>query len=91
MLGSLQGVGFAEWPDLLATYAGRDHDLRPWLLGAEINSDRSLRVQYQAGLESLVEQESDIYDHMARYRSFPSDLFLGSGDLIDEVRVKGDH
>lgn len=85
----LQKVGYESWSDLLATYAGRDPDLRPWLSGAEINVDRSLRLQYQAGLESLFEQEANIYQSMTQYRSFPSDLFVGSSNLVSQVMEKG--
>jgi len=85
----LADVGFADWSDLLATYAGRHSDLRPWLAGAEINEDRSLHLQYQAGLESFVEQEVDIYSQMTRYRSFPTDLFVGSQQAVKAVMDKG--
>ncbi len=35
---------------LMATYAGRGRDLAPWLVGAEINRERHLRLQYLAGM-----------------------------------------
>jgi spermidine synthase len=85
----LADVGFPGWADLMATYAGRNADLRPWLAGAAINEDRSLHLQYQAGLESLLEQEGDIYASMSRYRSFPADLFVGSPQNVEAVRAKG--
>lgn len=86
---ALATVGFADWSDLLATYAGRDPDLRPWLAGASINEDRSLHLQFEAGLESLVEQEADIYAHLTQYRSFPATLFVGSRHNVDAVMLKG--
>jgi hypothetical protein len=82
-------VGFPGWADLVATYAGRSGDLKPWLAGAAINEDRSLHLQYQAGLESLIEQEGDIYASMSRYRTFPADLFVGSRQNVEAVRAKG--
>ena len=86
---SLQEVGFSSWMDLLSTYAGRDADLARWLAGAEIIRDRNLWLQYQAGLESLTEQEADIYAHMAEYRRFPEDLFVGSDRLKQELKTRG--
>ena len=47
---SLRDVGFHSAVDLLATYAGQEPDLKPWLKGAEINRDGNLRLQYLAGL-----------------------------------------
>jgi spermidine synthase len=85
----LVDVGFPGWADLMATYAGRSGDLKPWLAGAAINEDRSLHLQYQAGLESLIEQEGDIYASMSRYRTFPADLFVGSRQNVEAVRAKG--
>ena len=36
--------------DLLSTYAGQASDLAEWLVGAQINTDMNLRLQYLAGL-----------------------------------------
>jgi spermidine synthase len=85
----LAAAGFADWSDLLATYAGRQSDLTPWLAGAEINEDRSLHLMYQAGLESLIEQEGDIYARMSQYRAFPQDLFVGTPENVERVIAKG--
>jgi spermidine synthase len=46
---SLDNVGFRSATDLLGTYAGRAENLAPWLDGADINTDRNLRLQYLAG------------------------------------------
>ena len=47
---SLRQVGFMSVDQLLATYAGRAMDLRPWLAGAHVNTDLDLRLQYMAGM-----------------------------------------
>ena len=41
---SLRQIGFNSAIDLLATYAGRDQELRPWFADAEINRDNNLRL-----------------------------------------------
>jgi spermidine synthase len=76
---SLREAGFGSGLSLLATYAGRAPDLKPWLEGAEINQDRSLRLQYLAGLWLNTNEGGFIYDQMLSYRRFPDDLFVGSG------------
>ncbi|MBV8902594.1 MAG: SAM-dependent methyltransferase, partial [Acidobacteriia bacterium] len=47
---SLSEVGFHSAVEFLATYAGRASDLAPFLVGAQINNDLNLRLQYLAGL-----------------------------------------
>ena len=83
---SLREVGFGDAVQLLATYAGQEPDLRPWLAGAEINRDGNLRLQYMAGLALNVSQEGVIYNQMLAYRKFPDNLFAGSEERIRALR-----
>ncbi|MGD0773305.1 MAG: fused MFS/spermidine synthase [Candidatus Solibacter sp.] len=83
---SLREVNFADAVQLLATYAGQEPDLRPWLVGAEINRDGNLRLQYMAGLALNVSQEGAIYSQMLTYRKFPDNLFAGSEERIQALR-----
>jgi spermidine synthase len=83
---SLREVGFGDAVQLLATYAGQEPDLRPWLAGAEINRDGNLRLQYMAGLALNVSQEGAIYNQMLAYRKFPDNLFAGSEERIRALR-----
>jgi spermidine synthase len=46
---SLKQVNINSVSQLLATYAGRASDLRPWIAGAHVNTDMDLRLQYMAG------------------------------------------
>jgi spermidine synthase len=78
MVRSLREVGFDTVIDLLAHYAGRGADLRPWLKGAEINRDVNLRLQYLAGLAMNEQQGTLIHDKILAYRKFPENLFAGS-------------
>jgi spermidine synthase len=75
---SLREVGFETATELLATYAGRGPDLRPWLGDAQINRDRNLRLQYLAGMGVHSHDPDLIYREMLGYRRFPEGLFTAS-------------
>jgi len=83
---SLRQVGFGSIVQLLATYAGQEPDLRPWLSGAEINRDGNLRLQYMAGMSLNVSKEGLIYNQMLAYRKFPENLFAGSDERRRALR-----
>jgi spermidine synthase len=86
VLQSLRDVGIRSAFSLVATYAGRARDLRPWLEHAAINRDRDLRLQYLAG-DALNFNESDlIYTDLSRYRRFPEEVFIGSNIWNDALR-----
>ena len=82
MKNSLAQVGFETTVDLLATYLGRARDLRPWLAGAAINTDRNLRLQYLAGNAVNNNTGNEIRDAILRYRKFPSDLLVGESATL---------
>jgi len=75
---SLAEVGFSSIVSLLATYCGQNTDLAPWLQDAEINQDRSLRLQFLAGLGVNRHESGAIYNEMLGYRRFPGKLFIAS-------------
>ncbi|HEV8144860.1 MAG TPA: fused MFS/spermidine synthase [Bryobacteraceae bacterium] len=79
---SLREVGFRSSIDLLATYAGRASDLAPWLVDAEINRDRNLRLQYLAGMGVNSDRAARIYDDMLSYLKFPTDMIGGSDAAV---------
>ena len=83
---SLAEVGLGSTVELLQTYAGRGPDLEPWLRDAEINRDRSLRLQYLAGLALDRQDAYNIYDAIVGYRRYPRDLFQVSPS--DEVLLR---
>jgi spermidine synthase len=75
---SLADFGLGSVIGLLSTYAGRAPDLAAWLKSAEINRDRSLRLQYLAGLQLDSVRGANSYGEMLGQRHFPEDLFVGS-------------
>jgi len=75
---ALADLALGSSVSLMATYAGRAEDLAPWLRGAEINRDRSLRLQYLAGLQLNSNRGLTSYGEMLKYALFPEDMFTGS-------------
>jgi len=88
---SLTEVGFPSVDCLLATYAGRASQLQEWMHGAQINTDRNLRLQYLAGMSLNANQSTAIFTEILRYYEFPSDLFLGSADRVAALRQALEH
>jgi spermidine synthase len=79
---SMGAVNFHNVTDVLATYAGRASDLKPWLAGADINDDMSMRLQYLAGIGLNYDDPGSIYADILRYRRFPRELFTGSEQRV---------
>ena len=75
---SLAEVDLASAVQLMGTYAGQGPELEPWLRDGEINRDRSLRLQYLAGLSLDVFEQEKIYFTMMLYRTYPENLFVAS-------------
>ena len=67
VMASLSDVGFHSAVELLATYAGRASDLRPYLVNAQINDDLNMRLQYIAGLGLNSMRYPKIYGDILTY------------------------
>lgn len=87
---SLNPLALGTPLQLLATYAGRQADLRGWLSRAEINRDRNLRLQYLAGLQLDSNSGSDAYTEMLQLRVFPSDIFRAPASQLETLRLRMD-
>ena len=72
---------------LLATYAGRAVDMKEWMKGAQINTDRNLRLQYLAGISVNIYEETEILNGIFKYYKFPEDLFIGSSQRLQEMEL----
>ena len=79
-------VALEEGVDLLATYIGQAALMKDWTRGAQINTDRNLRLQYLAGMwvNSFIGEKirSSILEH---YR-FPDRTFVGSPETIHALK-----
>lgn len=84
---SLGEVGFHSAVEFLATYAGRASDLEPMLIGAPINDDLNLRLQYLAGLGLNSMAAPQIYRDLLAYRRVPEGLLVGTGGRMDALRT----
>jgi spermidine synthase len=81
---SLREIGFYSATNLLATFAGRGTDLKGWTQDAIINRDKSLKLQYLAGLGLNLYRANDIYQHMVAYGPrMPQGMFVGSPTTLD--------
>jgi spermidine synthase len=84
---SLAQVNFYSAAQLMATFAAKKPEIDPWLADAQLNRDRNLRLQFLAGL-SMNRYEADrIYRDMARYRTFPQGLFVGSPGRLAQLQA----
>jgi spermidine synthase len=83
---SLADVVIKSAGDILGTYAGRGRDLAPWLADAEINRERSLRLQFMAGLAANTDHRYSIFQSILYYRRYPADLFVASADTEQRLR-----
>ena len=83
---SLREVTLGSAADVLATYAGRGRDLRPWLEGAAINRERKMPLQYLAGMAANSDSRYLIFQSMLRYRRYPADLFKASAETEASLR-----
>jgi spermidine synthase len=84
---SLDEVGFHSAVEFLASYAGRAADLAPLLIGAQINDDLNLRLQYLAGLGLNSMAAPQIYRDVLTYRRFPEGFLVGAGGRMDALRT----
>jgi spermidine synthase len=71
-----------EGIDLLATYAGQAPLLKEWLRGAQINTDRNMRLQYLAGMWLNSNMADLILSGILGYYRFPDQTFVGSPERI---------
>jgi spermidine synthase len=84
---SLREIGINSLIDLFAGYTGQKDELGPWLVGAEINHDRNLRLQYLAGMGKYSIEMDDIFLEFDRLRTFPDSLFVASEAWKEELRL----
>lgn len=84
---SLAELGFDSAVTLLATYGSRAQDLAPWLVDAELNRDRDLRLQFLAGFDLNSSDAVRTYRGIRRYRRYPDGLFVGSPQHVAQLRA----
>jgi spermidine synthase len=68
--------------DLFSTYTGTGSDLQPWTQGAQINTDKDLRLSYLAGWGINSDIADHLYRQMLKYRRPPTTIFSGSPEQL---------
>jgi len=82
---SLEDIGFHSALELYGTFAGQKRDLSGWLKGAEVNSDRNLRLMYLAGWAYNDDLANPIYQEIVEKRKSPTNIFGGDGTDVNMV------
>ncbi|HEY3517412.1 MAG TPA: fused MFS/spermidine synthase [Gammaproteobacteria bacterium] len=86
---SLRAVGFDSALDLLSTFAADSTSLEQWLAGAQLNTDRNLRLQYLAGAGLNVLAAGKIFAALATTEPLvPERLFTGTPAQLEELRQR---
>jgi spermidine synthase len=86
---SLRAVGFDSALDLIGTFAADASSLEQWLAGADINTDRTLRLQYLAGAGLNVLDAGKIFAALtATDSSVPAQVFTGTPAQLEELRQR---
>jgi spermidine synthase len=75
---SMQEIGFSSATDMYATYLGDEPAMRAWMEGAQINTDKDLRLMYLAGWGINSEIADVLYRKILAMRKTPSPIFTGS-------------
>ncbi len=75
-----------EGIDLLATYAGQATMLTEWSRGAQINTDRNLRLQFLAGMSLNAAMGDAILASILAHYRFPDRTFVGSPEGIHTLK-----
>jgi spermidine synthase len=88
---SLFSAGYPKALDLLSTYAAQSSDLKEWIRGAEVNRDRTLRLQYLAGLGVNMNLADVIYGQMLSAAKFPDNLMSGTPEATESMRLMFHH
>ncbi len=72
--------------DLLTAYAGQAPFLKEWSRGAQINTDRNLRLQYLAGMWFNTGMGEQILSSILAHYRFPDQTFAGSPEAIEALK-----
>ena len=80
VVGGQEGIG------LLATYSGQAPLLKEWSRGAQINTDRNLRLQYLAGMSLNTNMGGRTLSGIGAYYRFPDRTFVGSPERIGVLK-----
>jgi len=84
----LAEVNLATIPELIGQYVGYGGDLKTWLADAEINRDRSLRLEYLAGLSVFRWESHKIFEEIEKFRRYPAELLKNDAPYEQSIRER---
>jgi spermidine synthase len=85
---SMQFIGFNSASDLYATYLGDRASMADWLKGAQLNTDRNMRLQYVAGWAIYSNMADQLYRKILAMRKLPVPYFTGSPQSMQLMSLK---
>jgi len=88
LVKSLNFIGFQNATELYATYLGDQDSMKDWLKGAQLNTDRNMRLQYVAGWAIYSNMADTLYRKVLAMRKLPTPYFTGSPQGMAALNVK---
>ena len=85
---SLTDVKLGSALDLFGSYGTRGRDLGDWLKETPVNRDFSLKLEYISGLALNLQIADEIYANMIKGRTYPEDIFIGSPDVLAQLKTR---
>ena len=83
---SVREMEFESVDDMLTLYVADKQSLKEWLVGAEINSDLSLRLEYLAGAAAFQNERETIFREVIAHRTWPQGLYQGEQARLDAIK-----
>lgn len=88
VLQSMREIDFPNATSMYATYLGDEASMRNWLKGAQINTDKDLRLMYLAGWGINAEMADPLYRKILAMRKQPRAIFSGSPGALGALYNK---
>ena len=85
---SMQFIGFQSASDMYATYLGDQASMAEWLKGAQLNTDRNMRLQYVAGWAIHANMADPLYRKILAMRKLPVPYFNGTHQTMQMLGAK---
>jgi spermidine synthase len=85
---SMQFIGFQSASDMYATYLGDQASMAEWLKGAQLNTDRNMRLQYVAGWAIHANMADPLYRKILAMRKLPVPYFNGTPQTMQMLGAK---
>lgn len=86
-LEDLAAAGVPDIASLLSRFTSHADDVKPWLADATINRDRSLRLEYLAGLGLFTSAEFEMQEQLESHRQWPNPKVKLAQDMVWTVQA----